>query len=33
MCGGVSVDVMFEADPGDEGCAEGEVEESFVGDC
>lgn len=24
---------MFEADPGDEGGAEGEVEESLVGDC
>ncbi len=26
------VDVVFEADPGDEGGAEGEVEEAFVGD-
>ncbi len=31
--GGVGVDVVFEADPGDEGSAEGEVEEAFVGDC
>lgn len=26
------VDVVLEADPGDEGGAEGEVEEAFVGD-
>ena len=25
--------MVFEADPGDEGGAEGEVEEAFVGDC
>lgn len=25
--------MVFEADPGDEGGAEGEVEESLVGDC
>ncbi len=30
--GGVVVDVVFEAHPGDEGGAEGEVEEAFVGD-
>lgn len=27
---GECVDAVFEADPGDEGGAEGEVEESFV---
>ena len=32
MGGGVLVDMMFETDPGDEGGAEGKVEESFVGD-
>ena len=30
--GGKGVDVMFQADPGNEGGAEGEVEEAFVGD-
>lgn len=30
--GGEGVDVVFEADPGDEGGAKGEVEESLVGD-
>ena len=25
--------MVFETDPGDEGGAEGEVEEAFVGDC
>lgn len=29
---GVVVDVVFETHPGDEGGAEGEVEEAFVGD-
>lgn len=29
---GECIDAVFEADPGDEGGAEGEVEETFVGD-
>lgn len=33
MAVGVHVDVVFHADPGYEGEAEGEVEESLVGDC
>jgi len=28
----MGVDCVFEADPGEEGYAEGEVEEAFIGD-
>ena len=29
----VDIDLMFESDPREEGYAESEVEEAFVGDC